>query len=81
MKKYQKKLFRKGRFGEVNLYENILTSGSYAIKTISIERIKEEDIQKLKKELTPWKEINSDYVIKCYDLFIEHSNLYFVLEH
>ena len=64
----------------VNLYKHIEFNESYAIKKISIERVNEEDIKKLKKEENILKQINCYYVIKCYDLFIENLNLYFVLE-
>ena len=75
MKKYNKiRKLGKGFFGAVNLYTDIEANEIYAIKEILIEDLSEEQAEKLKGEALLLKEIDSTYVVKCYDSFIEKKN-------
>ena len=67
----------RGAAGVVRLYRNIKTNESYAIKEISIDGLKEEDISKKENEAKVLKKINSYYVVKCYDSFKENLNSLF----
>ena len=49
-KNIKNRILRHGGFEKVCLYKQIETNDSYAMKQISIEGMKEEDIQLLKKE-------------------------------
>ena len=82
MEKYKEiEVLGRGAFGVVYLCQQKETNESYAIKRISVEGKTEEEIKKLKKEATILKAINSAYVVKCYDSFVEDLYLYIVLQY
>ena len=72
----------KGGYGSVGLYKNVLTSDTYAIKTVDINSMKEKKLSNsLKNEQNILKEINNDYVVNSYYIFQDKKNYYFVMEY
>ena len=72
----------KGGYGSVGLYKNLVTSDTYAIKTVDINNMKEKNLSSsLKNEQNILKEINNDYVVNSYYIFQDTKNYYFVMEY
>ena len=72
----------KGGYGRVDIYKKIATGDLYAIKTVDISSMKEKNLSSsLKNETIILNEINSDYVVKCYFIFKDEINYYYVMEY
>ena len=72
----------KGGYGNVGLYKKVSTGDLYIIKSVDINKMKEQKLSKtLKNEKNIMKEISSDYVVTCYYLFKDKVNCYFVMEY
>ena len=72
----------KGGYGRVDIYQKKTTGDNYAIKTVDISKMKERNLSStLKNETLILNEINSDYVVKCYYIFRDKINFYYVMEY
>ena len=72
----------KGGYGSVALYKKISTGDFYAIKSVSINSMKEKNLSKtLKQEQNILKEINSEYIVNSYFIFKDKENYYYVMEY
>ena len=72
----------KGGYGNVGLYKKSSTGDLYIIKSVDINKMKEQKLSKtLKNERNIMKEISSDFVVTCYYLFKDKVNYYFVMEY
>ena len=76
-----KKIKVLGKEGCVEVYKQIRTNEIYAIQEFSAKRKGKEEIQKMQNEAAALKKINSLYVVKCYDHFVENSKMYIVMKY
>ena len=71
-----------GGYGKIDIYKKKKTGDLYAIKTVSISSIKEKQLSdSLKNETIILNEINNDYVVKCYYIFQDITNVYYVMDY
>ena len=71
-----------GGYGRIDIYKKKTTGDLYAIKTVNISSIKEKHLSiTLKNETIILNEINNDYVVKCYYIFKDHTNIYYVMDY
>ena len=72
----------RGGYGRVDIYQKKTTGDYYAIKVVDISKMKEKKLSfTLKNETFILNEINSDYVVKCYYIFKNRINFYYVMEY
>lgn len=72
----------RGGYGRVDIYQKKTTGDYYAIKVVDISKMKEKKLSfTLKNETFILNEINSDYVVKCYYIFKNRLNFYYVMEY
>ena len=72
----------KGGYGRVDIFQKKKTGDFFAIKTVDISNMKEKKLSfTLKNETFILNEINSDYVVKCYYIFRDRVNFYYVMEY
>jgi renal tumor antigen len=74
--------FAKGGYGRVDLYKKRTTGDIFAVKTVNIKSMKDKKLYStLKTETQILNEINSDYIVNCYYIIKEKSNIYYVMEY
>ena len=72
----------KGGFGSVSLYKKISTGDYYAIKTVDVENMNNQNLtENLKTETAILNQIKSNYVVNCYYIFFDNNKLYFVMDY
>lgn len=72
----------KGGYGRVDIYKKKTTGDLFAIKTVDISSMKEKNFSStLKNETIILNEINSDFCVKCYYIFKDDINYYYVMEY
>lgn len=72
----------KGGYGRVDIYKKKTTGDLFAIKTVDISSMKEKNFSStLKNETIILNEINSDFCVKCYYIFKDNINYYYVMEY
>jgi len=70
-----------GGYGTVDLCKKKQTGDLYAIKSVDINKMKEKNLlSQLEKEKCILNEINHDNLVKCYYIFSDEKNYYFVME-
>lgn len=71
----------KGGYGRVDIYKKKSTGDLYAIKTVDISQMKQRELSSsLTTETIILNDINSEYVVKCYFIFNDSINYYYVME-
>ena len=71
----------KGGYGRVDIYKKKSTGDLYAIKTVDISQMKQRELSSsLTTETIILNDINSEYVVKCYFIFNDNINYYYVME-
>jgi hypothetical protein len=72
----------KGGYGYVNLYRKKDTGDIFAIKSVDVSKFETKNINNMmKKEIEILNEIDSDYLVKCYYIFADSKNYYYVMEY
>merc|ERR1719450_1403527 len=74
----EKKKLGEGSYGSVSKGKNKSTGAVRAIKTISKAQMK--NIERFKKEIAIMKMMDHPNVIKLYETFEDHRNIYLVME-
>jgi serine/threonine protein kinase len=69
-----------GGFATVRKGRHRITQNTYAIKTIDIYKIKADQLDSLRNEITIMKMLDHPNVIKLYETFEEENKLHLVLE-
>lgn len=69
-----------GGFATVRKARHRITQNTYAIKTIDLYKIKADQLDSLRNEITIMKMLDHPNVIKLYETFEEESKLHLVLE-
>ena len=73
------KLLKNGSYGYVYLIEDKITKIKYALKKISYKN--RQNLKDYKNEISILKNINSNYIIKIYDYFIDKKTLNIIIEY
>ena len=76
-----KKKIGSGSFGTVYKALRLADQQSYVIKTIQIEELSVEEQQEATNEVKLLHSIQSDFVVKYYDSFLDNMNLCIVMEY
>ena len=75
------KFLNEGSYGKIYLVENIDTKEKYAMKTINIEGIDRYNKICILNEIKILLINDSEYLLKCYDLFINDNKLCIITEY
>ena len=70
-----------GSFGKTFKVKNMDNKKFYAIKKIPINKIKEEDLNKIKNEVKILSNFNNEYIVKYYESFIDNNDFNIVMEY
>ena len=68
-----------GSFGKTFKVKNKDNNKFYAIKKIPINKIKEEDLNKIKNEVKILSNFNNEYIVKYYESFIDNNDFNIVM--
>ena len=68
-------------FGKRFKVKNMDNNKFYAIKKIPINKIKEEDLNKIKNEVKILSNFNNEYIVKYYESFIDNNDFNIVMEY
>lgn len=72
----------KGGYGYVNLYRKKDTGDLFAIKNVDLSKFESKNVnQMLKKEMEILSEIDNEFLVKCYYIFADQKNYYYVMEY
>ena len=75
------KLLGKGISGSVYQVLNKDDCEMYAIKTISLKGLDDNDIKKIQNEATILSKLDSENIVKYYDSFIDNDSFNIVMEY
>ena len=78
--KIKRKPIGKGSFANV-YYATCSLGKDYAIKSISLSKIKNSNINKFMREIEIVEKMNHQNIVKCYDVFKTNLHWYIVLEY